>query len=192
MSDTNPTQDQQIITCTRAWVEQVIVGLNFCPFAAPVVKQGTIRYSVIHEQDVAAALEAVINECRVLDADDEIETALLIFPESFKLFEQYLGFYELADDLLIEQGYEGTYQLASFHPQYCFADSDENDAANYTNRSPYPMLHLIREASIEKALAHYPDPEGVPERNIERCRNEGLDKMKQRLAACINDKQRDD
>jgi hypothetical protein len=84
------------------------------------------------------------------------------------------------------QGYEGIYQLASFHPQYCFAEADSQDAANYTNRSPYPMLHLIRERSIESALQHFPHPESIPERNIQLTRQLGLAKMQALLAACIN------
>ena len=87
--------------------------------------------------------------------------------------------------MLIEQDYEGIYQLASFHPEYCFAGEDETDAANYTNRSPYPMLHLIREASLEKALQNYPDAELIPERNIALARSKGLAEMKHLLERCL-------
>jgi hypothetical protein len=90
----------------------------------------------------------------------------------------------IAEDVLIDQDYEGVYQLASFHPDYCFADSKPDDAANYTNRSPYPMLHIIREASIEKALTKYPNPEQIPERNMQLTRKLGLEKLQTLLATC--------
>lgn len=98
-------------------------------------------------------------------------------------FDDFLDAVEIGDELMLAQGYEGVYQLASFHPDYCFEGSDEEDAANYTNRSPYPMLHLIREASIEKALAHYPkDPDLIPETNVKLARKLGLQKMQTLLA----------
>ncbi|MDH5711889.1 MAG: DUF1415 domain-containing protein, partial [Gammaproteobacteria bacterium] len=115
---------------------------------------------------------------------DATETTLLVFAEGFKDFGDYLDLVELAQDLLADQGYEGIYQIASFHPDYCFADAELDDAANYTNRSPYPMLHLIREASMEKALAHYPEPEKIPERNVEYARELGLEEMQRQLEAC--------
>ena len=91
---------------------------------------------------------------------------------------------DIADQLLTQHGYDGTYQLASFHPEYCFAGSDDNDAANYTNRSPFPMLHLLREDSLEMALENYPDPEQIPNRNVEKARTLGLDIMKAKLDKC--------
>ena len=92
---------------------------------------------------------------------------------------------EIANDLMFEQGYEGVYQLASFHPDYCFADSEADDPANYTNRSPYPMLHLIREQSIEKALALYKKPESIPETNVQLARELGLKKMQSLLEEAV-------
>ena len=121
-----------------------------------------------------------------LDKDDQIETSLLAYPDAFYDFETYLGLVELAEDLLIEQGYEGVYQLASFHPDYRFAETAEDDPANYTNRSPYPMLHLLRESAVEKALENYSQPERIPQRNIETARTMGLEKMQQMLGACLN------
>ncbi len=168
------TDDEACIRRTRCWVEDVIVAHNICPFAGREVGRGSIRYAVSPESRLAGALEVLIDECLLLDGDNSIETTLLIYPLGFEVFEDYLDFAALAEDLLIEQGYEGIYQLATFHPDYRFADSAEDDPANYTNRSPYPLLHLLREASLEKAIAGHPDPEGIPERNIAYARDLGL------------------
>jgi hypothetical protein len=107
-----------------------------------------------------------------------IETSFLIFPRAFSKFDDYLYLLSLAESFLKKKGYEGVYQVASFHPLYLFAGSDENDPANYTNRSIYPMLHLLREESIDKALENYNDPENIPERNINFAREKGLVYMK--------------
>ena len=98
-------------------------------------------------------------------------------------FDDYLDFLAVAEALLVEQGYEGTYQLASFHPDYCFDGAEQDDPANFTNRSPWPMLHLLREAGLEQALAHYPEPEAIPERNIERMGQLGSERLSAELAA---------
>ncbi len=169
--------DEACILHTRRWVEDIIVAHGFCPFAGREVTRGSIRYTVSPESRLAGALEVLIDECLLLDADSAIETTLLVYPVGFEVFEDYLDFAALAEDLLVEQGYEGVYQLATFHPDYRFADSSEDDPANYTNRSPYPLLHLLREDSLEKAIAGHPDPEGIPERNIAYARDLGLEKM---------------
>jgi len=109
----------------------------------------------------------------------------LIFPGSFKQFDEYLDMVALAEKLVKQHGYEGIYQLASFHPLYLFADSSPDDPANYTNRSVYPMLHLLREESIDKALAHYDKPENIPVRNISFAREKGLVYMKMLRDACL-------
>jgi hypothetical protein len=175
-----------IIEHTKAWVSSVIVKHNICPFAGRAVERETIRYSVQESTDVAECLGFVLNECRILDMDKEVETSLLIFAEIFCQFDDYLDFVDMANALMLEQGYAGVYQLASFHPDYCFADADYNDAANYTNRSPYPMLHIIREASLQQALEDYPDPESIPERNIALTRQLGVEKMQAMLQACYD------
>jgi hypothetical protein len=185
------TADQQAISQTKCWVKSVIIELNFCPFAKRELDRGSIRYSVVREKALEVCLQAVIDECVFLDANDATETTLLIFPNAFIEFDAYLQLVEMAEELIVQQGYEGIYQLASFHPAYVFAesvfaDSEPDDAANYTNRSPYPTLHLIREASLEKALANYPEPERIPEHNVEVARGAGLDAMKARLKACCD------
>ncbi|MGR9045218.1 MAG: DUF1415 domain-containing protein [Gammaproteobacteria bacterium] len=178
--------DNQIKAQTRAWLETVIIAYNFCPFAQQAHKQGGIRYHVCNELDLERCLEALVLECVRLDAAPNILTTLLIYPKAFKAFDDYLDFLAIAESLLVEQGYEGEYQLASFHPDYCFEGSDPSDPANFTNRSPYPMLHLIRESSIEAALKFYPDPEHIPRRNMELSRKLGNVKMRALLSACYH------
>ncbi|MDH5485645.1 MAG: DUF1415 domain-containing protein [Gammaproteobacteria bacterium] len=184
--------DNGVIAQTKKWLTDVIIGFNFCPFAKREFDQGKIRFSVIRERQLEHCLQSLVDECIGLDRDIETETTLLIFPDTLSSFDDFLDFVEMANELLIEQGYEGTYQLANFHPDYCFAGSDEQDAANYTNRSPYPMLHIIREASLEIALQSYPDPEQIPQRNIERARKTGLEKMQQLLANCLQQDKTED
>lgn len=172
------------IRATSAWLNSFIISYEICPFAQRERDRDSIRYRLIEGDDLAMALEALIAECRLLDDHADIETTLIIFADALAQFDDFLDFLAMAEQLLIDQGYEGIYQLASFHPDYCFADSDDNDAANYTNRSPYPMLHLIREVSIEKALRHYADPDAIPERNIALTRQMGPEKLAAILKAC--------
>lgn len=169
---------------TRAWVESVVVGLNLCPFAGREVERGSVHYAELPAVDMEDALLALALECERLDRDPDIATSLLVFSEGFRLFDDFLDLLELAGQLLIDRGYEGVYQLASFHPEYCFEGADENDPANYTNRAPYPTLHLIREEGLASALAMYPNPEEIPERNIALTRDLGLEQMHALLMAC--------
>jgi len=180
--------DQQIIAATQAWLQDIIIGYNICPFAKRVRDSGNIRFSIHHNKKIENCLERLIAECELLDTDTTIETTLVIYAHAFTAFDDYLDFLALAESLLIEQGYEGVYQLASFHPDYCFEGAEQDDAANYTNRSPFPMLHLLREASLAQAVAAYPDPENIPQRNIDLTRKLGLAKMRSLLAACYRDK----
>lgn len=167
--------ESSVIGKTRQWIESVVVGLNFCPFAKRELRRDAVRFSVCSSGDTADALQQLIAECGHLDAQPETETTLLIIPEGFADFLDYLDLAALAEDLLAEQGYEGIYQVASFHPDYCFADAGPDDAANYTNRSPYPMLHLLREASLDTAIDNYPDIDSIPENNMEKARALGAD-----------------
>ncbi|OYU95196.1 MAG: hypothetical protein CFE21_12895 [Bacteroidetes bacterium B1(2017)] len=177
--------NQEMINQTRKWVQEVVIGTNFCPFAAKEMKANTIHYEVAPAGNMAASTMSLQLECERLNEHSEIETTLLLFPFMFSRFSQYLEFVEVAEIMLHKQGYDGIYQLASFHPNYCFAGSSEKDAANYTNRSIYPMLHLIREASIEKAIEKYPNPEGIPERNILYAKKKGLAYMKLLKDKCL-------
>jgi len=174
----------KIIKPTENWVKQVIVKYNICPFARQEVERGSIRYTVAQGK-TEELLVALIQECHYLEAHSEVETTLFIMPDSVQLFDDFLDLLDLANDLLFEQGFEGVYQLASFHPDYCFAGEAQDDPANYTNRSPYPTLHLIREASMEIALNNHPDPDAIPQRNIEFSRKKGGEFFANLLAACI-------
>lgn len=176
--------DQDIQAATQAWLKSVIIEHSICPFAKRELERGSIYFSINHDIKIEECLLHLMLECDRLDTDPSIETTLLIYADTFTELDDYLDFIEIAESLLIEQGYEGTYQLASFHPDYCFQGSDSDDAANYTNRSPYPMLHLLRETSIEQAVASHPDPENIPQHNIESTRKLGLAKMQALLAAC--------
>ncbi|WP_458526902.1 DUF1415 domain-containing protein [Onishia taeanensis] len=155
----------QALAASRAWVEQFVVSHNLCPFAGREVTRQTIRYVAVSAHDWHETLDALIGECRRLDEDAALETTLLVLSDGVNDFDDYLDLLGVAEALFEEQGYEGVYQLASFHPDYCFDGVEEDDPANYTNRSPWPMLHLLREDAIAKALTHYPDPEAIPERN---------------------------
>ena len=168
----------QIIDRTKKWIIDVVIGCNFCPFAANVVKQKTIFYKVEENKELETCLASFVLEMERLDNDPAIETSFLIFPNAFQQFDDYLDLVSLAEKLLKRKSYEGVYQVASFHPLYLFANSDESDPANYTNRSIYPMLQLLREESIDKALANYKDPEGIPARNINFAKEKGLAYMK--------------
>jgi hypothetical protein len=160
---------------TRQWLETVVIGLNFCPFAKRELRRNAIRFTESPSHRVEKVLEQLVAECEFLDKHPDAETTLLILPAGFEEFLDYLDLLELAERLLAELGYEGVYQIASFHPDYCFADADHEDAANFTNRSPYPMLHLLREASLDAAIDNHPDIDAIPQSNIDKARMLGAD-----------------
>jgi uncharacterized protein len=179
-----PTSEQ-IINHTKKWVTDVVIGCNFCPFANAVVKQEKVLYRVETSNEVEDCLVAVLEEATRLDNHQEYETTLLVLPNGFSAFDKYLDLLTMAEQMLKQKKYEGIYQLASFHPNYLFAGSEEDDPANYTNRSPYPMLHLLREESIDIALENYNDPENIPDRNVEYTRQKGLAYMEALRHACL-------
>jgi uncharacterized protein len=176
----------QIIAQTKKWINEVVIGCNFCPFAANAVKQDHIHYQVENSLDMNVCIDAFHVELIRLDEEPAIATSFLIFSGAFSKFDNYLDALTLAEKLLIKKGYEGVYQLASFHPFYRFADSDEVDAANYTNRSVYPMFHLLREESIDRALENYKNPEKIPDRNINFAKEKGWAYMKLLRDTCLN------
>jgi hypothetical protein len=171
------------LATTRTWVEEFVVARDVCPFAGRELARDTIRYVEVDASDWESALLTLVDECRYLDATPDVETALLVLVPGVEEFDDYLDLLAVAEALLEQQGYEGIYQLASFHPDYCFENTEPEDAANFTNRSPWPMLHLLREESLEKALAHYPDPEAIPERNITEMQRLGHDRLAEALRA---------
>ena len=173
---------EEVIAATQQWLRSFIVELNICPFAKREMERNTIKFQVASASKIAQALEILLIELRYLDNNPSTETTLLIFPTLFGDFFHYLDFIDYAELLIREEGYEGIYQLASFHPNYCFAETTFDDVSNYTNRSPYPMLHLLREEGLEKAIAYYGDTEIIPERNIATMKKLGLAKIKALLA----------
>ena len=177
-----------IIAQTKKWITDVVVTLNFCPFEAREVKRNSIHFEVIEQANVSSVLERLSATWKKLDDDSAIETAFLILPHNFDSFASYLKLLHAAERRIKKEGYEGVYQVASFHPAYLFAGSSPNDPANYTNRSPYPMLHILRESSVSKAIDHYPDTHLIPEKNITFSREKGLAYMQALKAACMQAK----
>ena len=154
-----------VIQETMDWINSFIVKLNICPFAKREIDRKSVKFHTAEATNTKQAQEELLNEFIYLDTHPEIETTLLIFPSMFGDFFQYLNFVDAAELLIKENNYEGVYQLATFHPQYCFSDTDFDDISNKTNRSPYPMLHLLREASLEQAIAFYGDTSQIPINN---------------------------
>jgi len=169
------------IVQTKKWLEQIIVGLNFCPFAKKELVNETIHYQLSVTTKFEAALEELVGQCNYLQQHDELETTLVIYRDGFKGFEKYLDLVAYAEQLLIDSGFEGVFQLASFHPDYYFDGEDFDDAANFTNRSPYPTLHIIREQSMAKVLSVYKNPEEIPDNNIALARQKGSEFFSQVL-----------
>lgn len=174
-----------IINQTKKWIVDVVIGCNFCPFAAYPVKKGLVHYAVEGGTSPQAILDTLLNECRRLDSDGGIETTLLILPNAVPVFEHYLLLLDEAERMLKRRKYEGIYQLASFHPQYSFAGVPVDDPANYTNRSVYPMLQLLREASLTLALEKYQHPEEIPVNNVSFARQKGKLHMQALRDACL-------
>lgn len=184
--------DESVYTqVTEQWVREVVVGLNLCPFAAEPLKLGRIRYAVCGEtapddifRSLLLEMEALINR-----PEAAVETSLFIVPQGLESFDDFLEILYSADEAIPEAGLDGVLQLASFHPDYRFEGATRDDPANYTNRSPFPMFHLIREESLERALSSYPNPELIPQRNIETLRSLGLAEVQRRLRLTYRDVQ---
>ncbi|WP_133407140.1 DUF1415 domain-containing protein [Parashewanella tropica] len=175
---------KELIAHTDNWVKRVIMKYNICPFARQEVERDTIRYLVIDETKIAKLADKLLEEYQYLDKHPEAETSLVILPNGFGDFNRYLEAVYLAEDLIEDLGYEGTYQIASFHPEYCFEGEDFDSPTNFTNRAPYPTLHIIREASIEKALENYNEPESIPERNMAFAERKGTEFFVELLKSC--------
>lgn len=166
------------VTATKHWIEQVIIGLNFCPFAKKEFVNNTIHYHIHTSDSLQAAVEDLANQCLYLLNNPEIETTLFICNQGFEHFECYLDLLDYANDMIISNKYEGIFQLASFHPEYVFEGESKDDASNATNRSPLPTIHIIREQSMEKVLAVYKNPENIPINNIALAREKGMEYFK--------------
>jgi hypothetical protein len=162
------SEAEAVIAETRAWVDRAVIGLNLCPFAKAVQVKDQIRYVVTDATDTDTLLNALREELRLLAGADpaQVETTLLIHPGVLADFLDFNDFLDVADAALEDLGYAGVLQVASFHPQYQFAGTAADDVTNATNRSPYPTLHLLREESIDRAVAAFPEAESIYERNI--------------------------
>lgn len=169
------------ITQLQAWVAQVVVKYNLCPFARREVESNSIRY-VAAEGPTEHLLQQLLDECLLLQQQPSVATTLIALPRGYEGFFDYLDLLNIAEQLLEAEGFTGEFQLASFHPDYCFADSPQHDAANFTNRAPVPALHILREAQLEQALAEYDEPESIPDRNIAFARRKGAEFFVQLLA----------
>lgn len=169
--------DDAIIAATERWLERAVIGLNLCPFAKAVHVKKQIRYVVSPATSPEQLLETLMDELQLLsDTDPEkIDTTLLIHPFVLNDFLDYNEFLDVADAAVEDMQLDGELQVASFHPDYQFAETDQNDISNYTNRAPYPILHLLREESIERAVAAFPEASEIFDKNIETMEQLGHD-----------------
>lgn len=169
-----------VIDRTRDWLVKAVIGLNLCPFAKGVHVKNQIRYRVSEAATPEALLEDLVAELTILrDADPEqIDTTLLVHPAVLQDFLDFNDFLDVVDAAVAELDLEGVLQVASFHPDYQFSGTDEDDIGNYTNRSPYPTLHLIRESSLARAVEAFPDAEDIYETNIRTMNQLGLEGWK--------------
>lgn len=178
------TSKQQMIEQTQQWLERAVIGLNLCPFAKAVHVKKRIRFVVSSALDEQTLLVEVLEELQLLyDAEIEaLETTLLIIPHVFDGFLPFNDFLDHAERAVGELSLDGEIQIASFHPEYQFAGTSPWDIENYSNRSPWPVLHFLRESSVERAVATYPDTAQIYQRNIETLKKlgrEGWDKLMQ-------------
>lgn len=167
--------DKNATAITQNWIREIVMGLNFCPFAAQPFAADAIRYVEWEGNDMQPILELFVKEMIHLDHHQETATTLIIIKGGFEKFNRYLQLIDIADQLIEKESYSGIYQIASFHPNYLFEGSKEVDPANYTNRSPYPMIHILREDSLDKAVQKHKDIHSIPHNNIARANLLGLD-----------------
>ncbi len=177
--------DEEIIHAVRQWVETFVVGMNLCPFAKRELVKKRVRFVTTAATTAEQLLQVLQTELELLNEDPLVETTLLIHPAVLQDFYDFNDFLGCADSLLVDMELEGIYQLASFHPDYQFGGTRPGDAENYTNRAPYPVLHLLREESLERVIADYPDVDDIPERNIALMNRLGQDKLEALLKLCL-------
>ena len=162
------SETQKTITRVRRWIEKAVIGLNLCPFARSVYQQNKVRLIVSKSGRVDALMLELYQQCQYLIETPEIETTLLIIPYQLEEFAEFNQILDQVDALI--EGYEwsGVFQIASFHPKYQFHNTNIEDRENWTNRSPFPILQILRETGVERALSGYPDPDRIPEKNIRK------------------------
>ena len=169
---------QLCVQQTLQWIQSFVIKLNLCPFAKREIEKKSLTIHVSDATTMEQGLSFLMKNIVLLDTDTHTETTIVLFPGLLDDFFDYLDFIDDAEEALWTEGYEGIYQLASFHPDYCFADAAPDDVTNYTNRSPYPMVHVLREARLEKAISYYGNTEDIPEKNKKFLRKVGLDEVK--------------
>lgn len=180
--------DKHVIDATLNWVDDIVIKHNFCPFARYVRTPNQIR-CVVNTGDAGEVIQSLYDELRHLEENDSTATTLIALTHpAIADFEEYLDVLAISDSMLHDWGFSGTYQLASFHPDYVFEGSDINDAENYTNRSPYPLLHLIREADITRYMKNEEDAEKIFSHNIEKAQALGCPYFQDALEAIKKDK----
>jgi uncharacterized protein len=168
-----------VIQQTKNWIEQVVMTHNFCPYAAKEFNANTIRYIVLNYNSFSDFKKDLLLEFKWLDEHENTATSFLIFPQQFENFSSFIKTISDAENILSRYDYEGVYQIASFHPQYLFEGEDPQAPTHYTNRSPYAMLHLLREDMVEKVIAKFPHSmEKIPDDNIAFTQAKGLEFMK--------------
>lgn len=185
MMKRNSEQDE-ILNSVQQWVKTFVVNLDLCPFANTELSKNDVRFTVSAAASEEQLLTELKMELELLTADSSIATTLLIHPLVLQDFERYNQFLSYAETLVEQMALGGVYQIASFHPNYQFAGTDVDAAENYTNRSPYPMLHLIREDSLSKAIDSYSKVEQIPQRNIELMRKLGTAELIKRRLKCFD------
>jgi len=173
----------------RRWLHDFVVDLDLCPFARPLLGSPALRIAIRPETGLAAVRHAYLEELDFMQRheEQEVATTLLVFPQALGDFDEFLDFVHEADQLLDEAGLRGHLQLASFHPQYRFAGEAPDAASHFSNRAPYPLLHLLRENMVGRLLAGYPDAEQIPARNIERLNGMGRAALERRWRALFSD-----
>ncbi|MGE8612299.1 MAG: DUF1415 domain-containing protein [Achromobacter veterisilvae] len=173
-----------VVAETRDWLTKAVIGLNLCPFAKAVQVKDQIRFAVSDATDAEGVLTDLQDELALLAETDpeQIDTTLLILPDTLDDFLEFNDFEDLADRLLKRMRLVGELQVATFHPQFQFADTEPDDITNYTNRSPYPILHLLREDSIDRAVESFPDAAEIYEKNIDTMRRLGIEGWKKLMA----------
>jgi len=166
------------------WIEEVVIGLNFCPFAQREWREARVKVCATTRTGLESVLEQFADEAlRLLDSDTAA-TTLLVLPEGFESFDGYLDLIDLCEALVHDCGWDEVLQVASFHPDYCFEGLEEGDPANYTNRSPIPVVHLLRQRDVSRALEHHEDPASIPVRNEAVARAKGNDYFQACLIRC--------
>lgn len=182
---------ERVLAETRHWIDVVVVGLELCPFAKHSIDSGRLRIQISAATQPSELLESLVIELGILKRvgaressepnTRTLDSSLLVHPNALRDFLDFNDFLEIANATLVDESLEGEIQIASFHPEYRFEDTEPDAVGNYTNRSPYPMLHLIREESVNRAIARHADPEGIPARNVARLEDLGEDAMRKLL-----------